>query len=150
MADFIPRMWDDNAVTTYLKRYSDCLREIAVAKKRLERLEYQAGRDRRYATGEIQRAIDEDRQRISGRILTAETVKSEVLKMLGRLPDGDERKALELYYVAGLTVAEIAETMFCSERTVFNLKERGVKLLIDFTTGEGEYAAKRENLQQGT
>ena len=135
MAEFMPRMWDDNAVTAYLKRYSDAVREIDSARKRLERLEYQASKDARYHTGQIQKAIEDDRARLSDRILTAENVKSDVLTMLTVLPNGDERRALELYYVACLPVADIADTMHYSDRTIWNLKERGVKAIIDYYMG---------------
>lgn len=129
MADFIPRYWDDNAITTYLKRYLDAEREVITARKRLERLEYQANKDKCYQTPKIKAAIKEDRNRISARISTAEKVKSEVLSMLDLLPDGDERRALELSYVAGMTVDDIEDALHVSRRTVFNLKDRGVAQL---------------------
>lgn len=135
MIEFRPRLWDDNAVTAYLRRYSDAVREADAARKRLERLEYLANKDKRYHTGAIQSAIDEDRQRLSNRIFTAENVKADVLAMLDLLPDGDERRALELYYVACMPVAEIAEVMHFSNRSIWNLKERGVKLIIAYYMG---------------
>ena len=94
MNGFVQRMWDDNAVTAYLKRYVDADREIASAKKRLERLEYQAARDARYMTGVVMDAIEADRERLSGRIADAQKIKADVVSMLELLPDGDERRAL--------------------------------------------------------
>lgn len=131
MNGFVPRMWDDNAVTAYLKRYVDADREIASAKKRLERLEYQAARDARFMTGIVKDAIEADRERLSGRIADAQKIKEDVVAMLELLPDGDERRALELYYLSGMRIPDIAETMHYSIRSVCNLKERGVKLLIE-------------------
>ena len=131
MNGFVPRMWDDNAVTAYLKRYVDADREIASAKKRLERLEYQAARDARFMDGIVKDAIEADRERLSGRIADAQKIKADVVAMLELLPDGDERRALELYYVSSMRIPDIAETMHYSIRSVCNLKERGVKRLAE-------------------
>ncbi len=47
---------------------------------------------------------------------------------LAQLPD-DQRQALELYYLQGCTVAEVAEVMARSERSIAGLVRRGLQKL---------------------
>ena len=92
-------------------------------------------------TGLVMHAIEADRERLSGRIADAQRIKEDVVAMLELLQDGDERRALELYYISGMRIPDIAETMHYSIRSVCNIKERGVKRLaekiLEGDTGHG-------------
>lgn len=149
MAEFRPKLYDQTAVTEYLKRYMDCRREINVARRRLERLEYLAAKDDRYLTGPVMMAIQEDRKRLEDRICTSETVKSEVLSVIESLPPGDERRVLELCYISDLRIAQIADTMAYSQRSVCNIKERAIKMIIDNYGGENNGDSQNENRKDG-
>lgn len=127
---FQPRLYDNNAVMAFLARYQEAEREISAAQTRLARLEHQAAKDAAFLTAEIQNAIISDRQRITQRVQEAQAIKQSVLEMLALLPQGNERRALELYYVSGLNNDKIADAMYYSPRAVRMFKERGITLLI--------------------
>lgn len=144
MADFPVRLYDQTAVNAFLKRYADSRREIDTARKRLERLEYLAQKDARYLSGPVREAIEKDKRRLMDRIITSEGVKAEVMAVIESMPHGDERRVIELSYVARLNIAQIADTMNYSQRNICNIKDRAVKWLIDNYGGECKNGSDNE------
>lgn len=70
--------------------------------------------------------------------------KNEALDLLDLL-EGDERGVLYRYYILGMDWLRIADEMYLSERSVFNLRKRAIDKLaarcVDFSEANKKHAA---------
>lgn len=128
----------------HLERIRDLQREIARRKARMETL-------RRYATCITSRireisvrsshdpsrmqmflaeAADEEAEirRLEQEVVR---VRDDLLMILSQLPEENLIRVVELHYLSGYTWPEIAILMDCSERKVYYLHRRALKLLSD-------------------
>lgn len=71
----------------------------------------------------------EKRENLEKMMLRKIKLKEEIQKNLNRLQNADEKKVLEFRYLYNMTVSEVANTLYCSERWVMELSRRGLNNL---------------------
>lgn len=76
-------------------------------------------------------------QRLNRTIDHAVDRKNEALDLLDML-DGDERGVLYRYYILGKDWLKVADEMYLSERSVFNLRKRAIDKLAAYSAGTPE------------
>lgn len=95
--------------------------------ERLHRIMKLPGRSAEYAA-ELAKKLSKLEARLNKTIDTAVDRKNEALNLLDRL-SGDERTVLYQYYILGKDWQKIADEMFMSDRSVFNLRKKAIDKL---------------------